>query len=81
MSGPAVRGWVAAAVLLLVCAGCGFKGPLYLPERTGTVVTHPGQPASSSVQPQPPQTPNAKQKDKIPPAPPPPPSALPPPPQ
>jgi predicted small lipoprotein YifL len=23
-------------------AGCGQKGPLYLPERTGTVVTRPG---------------------------------------
>jgi len=82
MSGQAVRGWIAATVMLLVCASCGFKGPLYLPERTGTVVTHPGQPAPSSgqTQPQPPQTPDAKQKEKIPPAPPPP-SSLPPPPQ
>jgi predicted small lipoprotein YifL len=80
MSGQAVRGWIAATVMLLVCASCGFKGPLYLPERTGTVVTHPGQPAPSSGQTQPPQTPDAKQKDKIPPAPPPP-SSLPPPPQ
>ena len=81
MSGPAVRGWIAAAGALLVCAGCGFKGPLYLPERTGTVITHPGQRApSSEAQTQTPQTPNAKQKDKIPPSPPPP-SSLPPPPQ
>jgi predicted small lipoprotein YifL len=79
MSGPAVRGWIAAAGTLLVCAGCGFKGPLYLPERTGTVITHPGQRAPSPEA-QTPQTPNAKQKDKIPPSPPPP-SSLPPPPQ
>lgn len=77
MSASGVRGWIAAAVALLVCAGCGFKGPLYLPERNGTVVTHPGQGAPSSGQT---QTPAAKQKDKIPPAPPPP-SSMPPPPQ
>ncbi len=28
---------------LLACGGCGFKGPLYLPERNPTVVTHPRQ--------------------------------------
>lgn len=35
--------WITAAVSLLACSGCGFKGPLYLPERNGTVVTHPAQ--------------------------------------
>jgi len=77
MRAPGVRGWIAAAGALLVCAGCGFKGPLYLPERTGTVVTRPAQRAPSSNQT---QNPGAKQKDKVPPAPPPP-SSLPPPPQ
>ena len=43
MSVRAVRLSVAAIGTLLVCAGCGFKGPLYLPERNGTVVTRPGQ--------------------------------------
>jgi predicted small lipoprotein YifL len=32
----------AAAAALLTCSGCGFKGPLYLPERNATVITHPG---------------------------------------
>lgn len=31
---------VLAAGLLL--AGCGLKGPLYLPEKTGNVVVRPG---------------------------------------
>jgi predicted small lipoprotein YifL len=33
--------WVCAHVLLF--AGCGQKGPLYLPEQTGEVVTRPTQ--------------------------------------
>lgn len=73
-------GWIAAAGAGLVCGGCGFKGPLYLPERNATVVTHPPQsaqgappagknktknsPPSSSPQASPPQSPQ-------PPAPPP----------
>jgi predicted small lipoprotein YifL len=65
MSARAVRGWIAACAALLACAGCGFKGNLYLPERNTTVVTHapqqtqgaqgasaPGQPqASGTTQP------------------------------
>jgi predicted small lipoprotein YifL len=35
--------WIAAVAALLACAGCGFKGPLYLPERNATVVTPPAQ--------------------------------------
>jgi predicted small lipoprotein YifL len=61
--------------MLLVCSGCGFKGPLYLPERNATVVTHPRQGAPSSGQT---QAPAAKEKGKIPPAPPPASSAPPP---
>jgi predicted small lipoprotein YifL len=57
-------GWVrvAAAAALLVCAGCGFKGPLYLPERNATVVTHPAQPTQGA------QAPGQKGKGKTPPA-------------
>jgi predicted small lipoprotein YifL len=33
-------GWV---LLAMVLAGCGQKGPLYLPETTGEVVTRPAQ--------------------------------------
>ena len=32
---------IAAAAALLGCAACGFKGPLYLPQQNGAVVTHP----------------------------------------
>lgn len=42
---------VAGSILLaLVLAGCGQKGPLYLPETTGEVVTRPTQtpPASGT---------------------------------
>ena len=53
------RGWIAAAAALLACAGCGFKGPLYLPARNPTVVTHPAQGAQS-----PGQTPSPAAKGK-----------------
>jgi predicted small lipoprotein YifL len=48
-----------AAALALAVAGCGQKGPLYLPDKGGTVVTTPpqsapGQPPQSA--PQPPQS-------------------------
>jgi predicted small lipoprotein YifL len=45
----------AALVVAAVCsdlAGCGQKGPLYLPEaRTGTVVTRPNQSAPAEQSP------------------------------
>lgn len=46
-------GWITAAatMLALACAGCGFKGPLYLPARNPTVVTHPGQAAQGAQPP------------------------------
>ncbi len=31
----------AGACLLVSCAACGFKGPLYLPAHRAAVVTHP----------------------------------------
>lgn len=34
----------------LLAAGCGQKGPLYLPEHTGTVVTRPASQAPSAAQ-------------------------------
>jgi predicted small lipoprotein YifL len=52
MRAPATRVWIAAIGAVLVCSGCGFKGPLYLPERNATVITHPAQ------------TPAAKNKNK-----------------
>jgi len=55
-----------SAILLL--GGCGQKGPLYLPEKSGTAVTSPrsppaavpaGQPQQPSPAPQPQSTPDS----------------------
>jgi predicted small lipoprotein YifL len=43
-----VLSWIAAGGALLTCSGCGFKGPLYLPERNTTVVTHPAESAAAA---------------------------------
>ena len=66
------RRCVAAAALtvsaVLLLGGCGQKGPLYLPEKTGTAVTSPrsppasvpaGQPQQPSPAPQPQSTPES----------------------
>ena len=66
MSGPGVRVGLAAAATLLACAGCGYKGPLYLPERNATVVTHPAQSAQGAPSPDQTQTPAARRKGKTP---------------
>jgi predicted small lipoprotein YifL len=63
-------GSIAAAAALLACAGCGFKGPLYLPERNATVVTHPAQATQGAQAPGQTQTPRAKGKGKSPTTPP-----------
>jgi predicted small lipoprotein YifL len=67
MTAAAARVWIAAIAAALVCSGCGFKGPLYLPERNATVVTHPAknkgktsqqsQPSSPPATPAPPSAP------------------------
>ena len=52
---------VAAAATL---AACGQKGPLYLPERTGEIVTRPTQtpvPGETPEAPPQPQAPNSPQ--------------------
>jgi predicted small lipoprotein YifL len=54
-----------AAALALALAGCGQKGPLYLPDKGGTVVTTPPQSAPA----QPPQSPPGQ--PEVSPAPPP----------
>ena len=61
---------IAASAVLLACAGCGFKGPLYLPERNATVVTHPAQATPGAQSPGQTQSPAAQGKGKRPPAPP-----------
>ncbi len=51
MRAPATRVWIAAIGALLVSSGCGFKGPLYLPEKNATVVTHPAKNKGKTSQP------------------------------
>ncbi|HVN46362.1 MAG TPA: lipoprotein [Steroidobacteraceae bacterium] len=43
----------AAMALLLLLGGCGQKGPLYLPEKGGAVVTTPAAPAPPATEPAP----------------------------
>ncbi|MGC8520621.1 MAG: LPS translocon maturation chaperone LptM [Steroidobacteraceae bacterium] len=42
------RTLIAAAAVLFGCTACGFKGPLYLPQQNGTVVTGPGSGAAAA---------------------------------
>ena len=51
--------FAALMVTVAVLAGCGQKGPLYLPDKGGEVVTRPG-----GGQPQQPATPDDEQKKK-----------------
>ena len=46
------RGWLLLALAALAAGGCGQKGPLYLPDKGGKVVTSAppaGSPASPSA--------------------------------
>jgi predicted small lipoprotein YifL len=43
-----------AALAALLLAGCGQKGPLYLPDQTGEVVTRPTQTPEAPPAEQPP---------------------------
>ena len=60
-----------AASAALALSGCGQKGPLYLPEKGGAVVTSPGVNAPAPPPPpaapgQPPQTPPAAEPQSTP---------------
>ena len=46
------RAWLLAALSALALGGCGQKGPLYLPDKGGKVVTR--APAAAEAQPPPP---------------------------
>ncbi len=41
----------ALGVIALGLAGCGQKGPLYLPDKNGSVITRPGSPNASQTPP------------------------------
>ena len=59
------RAWLTAAGAALVVGGCGQKGPLYLPDKGGKVVT--STPAATAAQPAAPATaakPAGQDKDK-----------------
>jgi predicted small lipoprotein YifL len=45
------RGWLLLALAALTAGGCGQKGPLYLPDKGGKVVT--SAPAAPQAQPAP----------------------------
>lgn len=45
---------LAAGAALLLLAACGQKGPLYLPDENGTVVTRPTQSGSQQTPQRPP---------------------------
>jgi predicted small lipoprotein YifL len=50
------RGAAALGVLACVLGGCGLKGPLYLPEKTGEVVVRPAPAATPPATPAEPAT-------------------------
>ena len=53
------RAFATAAALATVLAGCGYKGPLTLPESTGPVITRP---AAGTATPQAPAPQDPKPK-------------------
>ena len=58
---------IMAGALLAGVAGCGQKGPLYLPDKGGAVVTRPGGQAQQPA-PQLPQSPATAPQAATPPA-------------
>ncbi len=58
-----LRSVVVGLGALLNCTACGFKGPLYLPEQNGAVVTKgaPATPVAAPLSPSP-QTPATQTK-------------------
>ena len=55
------RGWLLLAFAALAAGGCGQKGPLYLPDKGGKVVTSP---PAADTSPAAPATPASKPTDK-----------------
>jgi predicted small lipoprotein YifL len=61
MNARAVRHIAAASLLVtLALAACGQKGPLYLPDTGGEVVTRPAGATQSTPQQTPPQQPSSE---------------------
>jgi len=58
------RGRPLLALAVLAAAGCGQKGPLYLPDKNATVVTTPAPAATPADKSPPAATPAGKPHDK-----------------
>ena len=63
------RGCLLLALAALAAGGCGQKGPLYLPDKGGKVVTSAPPAAASPAAPQPTDKDKNKEQDQNPPAP------------
>jgi predicted small lipoprotein YifL len=50
-----MRVTLSAIAVIMLLAACGQKGPLYLPDANGTVVTRPTQSQPTNTQPTSPQ--------------------------
>ncbi|HXY96521.1 MAG TPA: lipoprotein [Steroidobacteraceae bacterium] len=62
------RGWLLLALAAAAAGGCGQKGPLYLPDKGGKVVTS-APPANTSASPAPKPTDKDQDQDQNPPPP------------
>jgi predicted small lipoprotein YifL len=60
---------IALACLLLALPGCGKKGPLYLPDEPGDVVTRPAGTSPDSESTEAPNSPKTPDSEPRPPAP------------
>jgi len=55
--------WVVLVSASVVAAGCGQKGPLFLPDKNASVVTRPGNTTPATPPAAPPAQPEDKKKD------------------
>jgi len=65
----ASKRYVALACFLLALPGCGKKGPLYLPDEAGEVVTRPAESLPASESTEAPNSPKTIDSEPRPPAP------------
>jgi len=56
--------WLLAGSAALLAGGCGVKGPLYLPEKSTTVITTPAAAPAAPAESSAPQTPAPPQSNE-----------------
>ena len=56
--------WIVGACAALAAAACGQKGPLYLPDHNGSVVTRPAGSTGGAAQPAPQGAPDPSKQQK-----------------